>query len=872
MTRNIAAAFQTAMAEAGLGCQGEIIPDGTIQRFDVPGDKPGQNNGWYVVFPDDPAAGSAGSWKTGEQFTWCSRSENDLTPAERQFNNTRMEAARAVREAERAATHTEAAAKAERLWQAATAPQAHAYLERKGVKPWGVRQHLDTLAIPMRDSTGKMHSLQFIGPDGSKRFLTGGAKAGHYHAIGKGGAVILIAEGYATAASLHEAAGLAVAVAFDAGNLLPVARAMRAKFPNSKILIAGDDDAATDGNPGATKAQEAAEAIGGLSVLPDFGDNRPDKVTDWNDLHALAGLDEIKRQIDAALTKDRQPKPAASHMTFGPYQMRRDGLYLCYDDPEKPPLKLSGPFHVDTQTTDGQGNAWGRLIIWDDAAGFPHEWPMPYSMLSGDGSAVRERLMDGGLYITPSQGGRVHFNAYLLQVKAPSICHCVTKTGWHGGQYILPDRSYGEANRDRMIFQTTGEIPKFECSGTLAGWQGDVAAYAIGNSRLALAISAAFAGPLIHLVNEESGGFHFAGGSSSGKTTALHVAKSVWGVPLRTWRTTDNSAESWFASANDGLIALDELSQVDGRAADAMAYMLGNGAGKGRAGRSGSARAVQTWRVMALSSGEIGMSEKLGEVGKKAKAGQSVRLIEIPADTGAGFKLFETLNGFPSGDALSKHLKAASERHKGHAIGEFLERVAPDHAAVADAVKQAIAEWTIEHLPEGADGQVSRVAARFGLVAAAGELAAAMGILPWLEGEACNAAAICFRAWLDRRGGAGAMETDDAIAQVRAFIEQHGASRFEPIGEHTPEYDHKIINRAGFKRKDEQGRWEYLALTEAWKNEVCKGIDARAAAKMLIERGMMMPGQDGKAARLERLPGMGPSRVYVLTSSIIGGE
>lgn len=128
----------------------------------------------------------------------------------------------------------------------------------------------------MRDTGGIIHSLQFIDGEGNKRFLSGGRKKGCYFPIGSPGEPLCIAEGYATAASIHEATGFPVAVAFDAGNLEPVARAMRAKFSKIKIILCADNDAQTPGNPGLTKAREAAAACGALLAVPhchgDFND------------------------------------------------------------------------------------------------------------------------------------------------------------------------------------------------------------------------------------------------------------------------------------------------------------------------------------------------------------------------------------------------------------------------------------------------------------------------------------------------------------------------------------------------------------------------------------------------------------------------
>jgi putative DNA primase/helicase len=152
----------------------------------------------------------------------------------------------------------------------------------------------------MRDSSGALHSLQFIKVDGSKKYLTGGRTRGCYFGIGKPEGVLCIVEGFATGASIHEATGYAVAVAFDAGNLLSVARELRRKFPALRLILCADDDAATDGNPGLTKAREAARSIGGLLAIPEFGAERPPGATDFNDLCRYRGENAVRECLENA--------------------------------------------------------------------------------------------------------------------------------------------------------------------------------------------------------------------------------------------------------------------------------------------------------------------------------------------------------------------------------------------------------------------------------------------------------------------------------------------------------------------------------------------------------------------------------------------
>jgi len=315
----------------------------------------------------------------------------------------------------------------------------------------------------------------------------------------------------------------------------------------------------------------------------------------------------------------------------------------------------------------------------------------------------------------------------------------VGRIGWQGARFVLPDRTFGLGG-ETVVLQAD-RTAKFALVGTLAEWKRLVAAPAAGNSRLAFGLAASFAGPLLEPLSQESGGFHFKGGSSIGKTSILHAARSSWGCALGSWRTTDNAAEATAAGACDTLHLLDEVSQADGRAVDAMAYMLGNGTGKSRAGRNGAAREVASWRIMFLSTGELSLNDKIAEAGKRSRAGQSVRVIDIPADAGKGLGAFDTLHGFTSGAALADQLKRGGEAHSGHAARAFLEQITNDLAATVEVLREYMAAWLAANTPPKSDGQVGRVAARCALVAAAGELATALGILPWPEGETSAAAA-----------------------------------------------------------------------------------------------------------------------------------
>lgn len=260
------------------------IPDGDIHRFRVPDDKPGTLNGWYVLHLDGIASGAFGSWKAGGSSAWSSRKPAD--PFEADLIARRIEQTRRQREAEQHQRQQAAAIEAQQLWSASTpADPRHPYLTAKGCKPHGLRQRGDVLLVPLYFGR-VLVNLQRIGADGAKRFLFGGRVKGAYSPTGtlEPGQPLYVCEGWATGATIHEAKGAAVACAMNAGNLLEVGRQLQRHYPNNPLIVAGDDDRQTEGNPGRTAATHAAAALGCGLVLPPWSGTEPLSLSDFNDL------------------------------------------------------------------------------------------------------------------------------------------------------------------------------------------------------------------------------------------------------------------------------------------------------------------------------------------------------------------------------------------------------------------------------------------------------------------------------------------------------------------------------------------------------------------------------------------------------------
>lgn len=300
-----AEAFRAAMFKKLGHAPDSVIGDGGIHRFST-GKSGNDDAGWYVLHDDEFPTGSFGDWRTGAKFSWSAQEGRELTPDERQ----RLEQLEIARLEKIEAAHQRAAEVANEQWSnAEQARPDHPYLASKGVGAHGLREHGGQLLVPLTTDGETIVSLQTIDAGGDKRFSQGGRAKGCYFPIGEPGDTIVVGEGYATCATIYEATGHFVIVAFNAGNLKAVARSIREEFPTARIIIAADDDYKTEQergfNPGVREAKKAAAAVNGIVAVPPF-DREKDgaKPSDWNDFAALRGKFQLaiafKDQLDHA--------------------------------------------------------------------------------------------------------------------------------------------------------------------------------------------------------------------------------------------------------------------------------------------------------------------------------------------------------------------------------------------------------------------------------------------------------------------------------------------------------------------------------------------------------------------------------------------
>jgi len=881
------------------------------------------NGTWLVVY---------GDWRDYPvRYTWFSRSQHGLTDAELRRHNEeicrRLEQERLKQEGRQAAV----ARSVQAQWEALPpAPADHPYLVRKGVRPHGIRIKDGSLVVPLRDIAGQLWSWQTIDPEGRKLFHRGGRTKGLFFTFAQPGQLeaantILICEGWATGATLHETLALPVVAAMNAGNLLPAASALREKFPEVKLVICADDDWETPGNPGVTKAQEAACCVGAEVAIPVWAGARKDGETDFNDLALAEGCEAVRRIVEAVLAApesrtDSAPAPDETTSSApdvpspgvpdegkgkAPGQSPRPGkderpcfwlleepteildgegsrqykpgVYYCWGKPKEvsgqrimAPVEtwLASPIRLVARTTQWPDGAQGVRLNVYDGDGW-RDVVLPREALAS--RRHREILLACGASLEAQSRDAMAWLVEYLQ-QSPSRREWTTeRTGWHGEQYVLPDTTVGEGTAISFIGLRPTDEPL--TAGELAEWQRSVAALAVGNPLLAFSISLPFAGPLLKLTGYNSVLVHLVGRSTTGKTTCLMVANSVVGPPalVATWRATADGLEQKALVHCDGFLALDEIGQAEPRVLDHAIYALVNGAAKQRARvyeHGVGAAPTQRWRLAVLSSGERTVETLLAMGGCSINAGQAVRLIEIPVAERYG--AFTELHGCESGATFADTLRRATSRYYGTPIRAFLEKLCNDDRdalnQVLDGCRAKLLE-AVKNSDAAPGAQASRVLASMALAAAAGELATSYGITGWEQGEAIRAALCCYRLWARRRAVGTDLETVTLIRQVYDFITRYGDSRFTPVDDGVPGGEARnnpvVYNRAGYYR-DRDGDREYLFTPDGFR-EATHGFDFWRARQELLRLGVLIPGKDRDSQSVRIGFGSGRVRVYVVS-------
>lgn len=636
--------------------------------------------------------------------------------------------------------------------------------------------------------------------------------------------------------------------------------------------------------------------------LPEKGD-----VMDWAELRKQQGMDTTASDITALITAQYQPPLPSDNLPDGmlaepmewengSFEIHDKGVFYIekQKNGEYRERFISSPILVTAKTRDNTSNNWGRLLQWQDDAFVHHNWAVPNELFQGDGTESRKALSNQGVIITPDRRGRELFQIYLMSYPVDKFALCVDSVGWHGHRYVLPTETYSNpaTKHDEVIVyqRTDGLDNRFQFKGELETWKNGVSLLLESHSKLVFSVACAFAGQLLEPLNQQGGGFHINGTSSKGKSTAIYLACSVWGHPkeyYRTWRSTGNALEQTAFMHNDGFLVLDEIGEASAKDIGQTVYMLANGQGKARMGRTAITKAPQQWRVLFLSSGEKTFKEILNEIGQTAKLGQEIRLPEISLDA-CEYGVFDLVDFAPDASQQANLLYENSINAYGVAGKAWLEYLTQDKSQITETALKLYQQYKAKLTPDNAQGHIARVASRFAVVAVAGELATQANITGWKKGRALEAVQSVFKTWLNSFEMVGDFEDRQILQQVRAFFEANGNSRFDTLiegnkrasygnSDHTDDantdtksFREKTIYRVGYKVVNAQQRetLRYLFFKEQFKQELCTGFDPKKVAKVLKKHGWL-DCANGKTTKQERTPeSKNPVWLYVFNTSM----
>ncbi|MER1867329.1 DUF927 domain-containing protein [Proteus mirabilis] len=747
------------------------------------------------------------------------------------------------------------------------------YLKAKGLHGFEMDLLQDgSLIIPLLDAGGVITGAQTIKPNGDKRLLSDSAKSGSYYPINEpvNVSTVIIAEGLATALTCHLIQPEAHTVAaIDAGNLIHVAKVMRVKYPESKIIIAGDNDIKPDqDNTGKLAAEKAAKAVNGVAVLPPTDDK-----ADWDDYRLSHGIKAARQAFNEILEQQGGKvmiETRVSNEVVKPDPMkpriesRKEGVFLVTPKADKETGEiinheqwLSNAIKRITKGVNDLNQEY-LIIEW----GNNNVQAIPTGDI-GEREGWRT-LKNAGLFVTTKSGLRQSFSDWLLRQPFKEDWSITNKSGWHKGAYIMPDGSIIGTPEQPIFFNgQSAAATAYKASGTVESWRNDVARLANGNSFMMFTIGAALSAPMTSLTGADSFGIHIYAQSTAGKSTTADMAVSLYGDPdlqRLTWYGTEYGMTNEAVAHNDGLLYLDEVGQgADPKHVYKSAYTLFNGKGKIQGAKEGGNRQVQSWRTVAISTGEKDIETFLLSSGVKVNAGQLVRLLNIPIERATELHECET------GKAHADLIKINCRSSYGAAGRYWIEYLSNHKDEAKEAYRTAQQRWS-KLIPSSYGEQVHRASDRFATI----EAALIMGrvITGWNEQDCKDAVQAAFNAWI-AEFGTGNKEIEQIKDQTIAFLSTYGMSRFAPLP-----YDEQslpIRELAGYRVKSntqDEAPILFYTLPTVFKNEIAKTFNTDTFADALHKLGILKKPSNGKGyqGRTPRLKHLGniQQRAYIL--------
>ena len=497
-------------------------------------------------------------------------------------------------------------------------------------------------------------------------------------------------------------------------------------------------------------------------------------------------------------------------------------------------------------------------------------------------------LLLKGLKITHIKPANCYaLNFYLNNFKPEFQAVGVDKVGWQGDNEVYmmpfvndPRNSYllkQEQQKIEYILQQRSSVSrKIHKKGTLAKWKSTVGEVCRGNHLHSFAMIVSLTAPILYLLKEEGFIIHYVGSTSVGKSTILKIPQSIWGLDeIGTFRATDNNLEGVCKVSNDGVILLDEMGEVEADALSRIVYMISNGVTKGRADKSGNAKATTHFTVIAQSTGEIGLEAKLAEKRIQAKGGQLIRMPELDADRGKGLNTFDILKlnpdtgkMFEDGKTQAEYLKTHAQENYGVVIDGFMKELVKDMEAYIRGLKNLKAEWIKNLKATKGNAEIDRMIKRFSTIYATGVIASMMGVIPHAKEEVNESVTAMFDNWLNRRGGDASYELKAITNDIYKLCVENQYLRFQNAHHTEDERANLPRDKAGYWRmeKDEEGNWflsEFWIHIQVFERDALKGRDKKIFYPLLVKAGYIEKGKDGKSTQ-KRRPQNGISERFIV--------
>jgi putative DNA primase/helicase len=558
------------------------------------------------------------------------------------------------------------------------------------------------------------------------------------------------------------------------------------------------------------------------------------------------------------------------------FELRDDGLYQI--DRRGIARWIGPPIEMIAFARTGESRDWGRVLRFTDRDGLNREHTFRERDVLKIGTLM-EQLAGLGYQVPPDRKDRKALYDYIVRSDPKKRIRNVFRMGWQDdGRYVSPNQVIGAGDdRLRLDQENADAAAKFAVRGTLESWQQHVAPLCSTSSRLVLGICVGLAAPLLDIARIEGGGLHYVGPSSIGKTTILRGVASMMGGNeyVQSWSTTLAAAEETAMGHCDCLLCLDELKQlhenpVEGaRRGGALVYMLANGEGRRRSisYRRQTGVGQYRWRVMVLSTGEESLEEHAEAGGLTRLAGETVRLIDVPADAGAGLGIYETLpDGFTEAAKLSDAIVKAAAEHHGTAFLAFVEHVQSELVRDSAALRQRI-ERLMQRFYEHAEvdpenGLEVRFARRFALAFASGIMAVKWGVLPWEQKLVRDAVLTCYHAAQLKRPPTTLERVEQTVIEIRRRLgKREGIDDVRDQNVATASQKKTKVNGYLIRNQDENSM--FAVIPSAFKNWVGNPSWEDEVLQDLENQGLLIRGSDGKRTRQLKIRGVdGRSRYY----------